>query len=81
MDKREVQKIIDDIVNIDRRPNENLNKKKLELGLLPHEVIEILGEPDNVDTITGADGTRYDMWSYKKSDLTKRLYFEDLFCL
>tara|TARA_B000000557_G_scaffold123656_1_gene100243 strand:+ start:5099 stop:6916 length:1818 start_codon:yes stop_codon:yes gene_type:complete len=81
MDKREVQKIIDDIVNIDRRPNENLNKKKLELGLLPHEVIEILGEPDNVDTITGADGTRYDMWSYKKSDLTKRLYFEDLFLI
>ena len=79
MDKREVQKIIDDIVNIDRRPNKNLNKKKLELGLLPHEVMEILGEPDIVDTITGVDGTRYDMWSYQKADVIKRLYFEDLF--
>ena len=79
MDKREVQKIIDDLVNIERRPNQNSNKKNLELGLLPHEVKSILGEPDFIDTITDIDGIRYDMWSYTKLNVTKRLYFEDLF--
>ena len=79
MDNREVQKIIDDLVNVERRSNKDTNRKSLELGLLPHEVKSILGEPDFIDTITDIDGIRYDMWSYTKSEVIRRLYFEDLF--
>ncbi len=79
MDRREVQKVINEIIHVEREYQLKTRKPKLELGLLPHEVEFILGKPQNIDTITDNLGIRHDMWSFPTKTGSKRLYFEDFF--
>ncbi|MBC8213598.1 MAG: hypothetical protein ISR90_01855 [Candidatus Marinimicrobia bacterium] len=53
-----------------------IKKYRLQLGMLPSEVKEILGEPEHLDYLTD-NGKRFEMWSYQTEDGVKRLYFED----
>lgn len=79
MDRREVQAVVDEIINAERQHQQKTKRPKLELGLLPHEVEFILGKPEHEDSITDNYGIRHDMWSYPTETGSKRLYFEDFF--
>ena len=75
---REVQEEVNKIVSIERKNKlEEWNIAKVELGLLPHEVENILGKPKYIDTIIDNFGVRFDMWSYPIEAGAKRYYFEN----
>ena len=75
-EKEKTRSTITELMYAEKKKVYIIKKYRIQLGMLPEEVKEVLGEPQNRDFIS-ENGNSFEMWSYPTEDGIKQLFFKN----